>query len=112
MLDIAVTHEVEATVVAPVGDLDLAVAERIRSALTELVDRDHARLLVDLADVSYVDSAGLAALVAAMKYARRAGGDVRLCALQPDVRAIFEVTRLVKVMDIHPSRAAGLDAWR
>jgi anti-sigma B factor antagonist len=112
MLDMVVTHEVEATVVTPTGDIDLAVAGQVRAALTDLVDHGHPRLLVDLAGVSYIDSAGLAALVAAMKHARHAGGDVRLCALQPDVQATFEVARLVTVIDIKRSRAASLAAWR
>lgn len=112
MLDMVVTHLAEATVVVPHGDLDLAAADRLRAALTELVDSGHPRLLVDLADVSYIDSAGLAALVAAMKHARHVGGDLRLCALQADVRATFEISRLVTVIDIQPSRAASLAAWR
>jgi len=50
--------------------------------------------------------------VASMKQARAAGGDVRLCALQEDVRAIFEMTRLIKVMSIHPTRQEALASWR
>jgi anti-sigma B factor antagonist len=51
-------------------------------------------------------------LVASMKQARAAGGDVRLCALQADVRAIFEMTRLIKVMSSHPTRQEALASWR
>jgi anti-sigma B factor antagonist len=51
-------------------------------------------------------------LIAAMKQARAAGGDVRLCGLQDDVRAIFEMTRVVQAMSIHPTRQEALASWR
>jgi anti-sigma B factor antagonist len=54
----------------------------------------------------------MGAMVAAMKRARAAGGDVRLCALQDDVKGIFELTRLARAMSIHPTRQEALASWR
>ena len=48
---------------------------------------------------------------AAMKQARALGGDVRLCALQDDVRGIFELTRLARAMSIHTTRQEALASW-
>lgn len=110
-IDIDVTAWPRVTVVAPKGDLDMAVADELRRTLTALIDGKQTRLVIDLAQLLYIDSSGLGALVAAMKHARGAGGDIRLCALQPDVHAIFEMTRLAKIMDIHPSRPEALAAW-
>ncbi len=39
-------------------------------------------------------------------------GDVGLCALQDDVRGIFELTRLARAMSIHPTRQEALASWR
>jgi anti-sigma B factor antagonist len=69
------------------------------------------KLLVDLGQVGYIDSAGMGALVASLKHARSVGGDLRLCALQDDVRAIFEMTRLNRAVTIHGTRSEALDAW-
>jgi anti-sigma B factor antagonist len=69
------------------------------------------KLLVDLGSVGYIDSSGMGALVATLKHARTAGGDLRLCALQDDVRAIFEMTRLIKAVTIHATRGEALAAW-
>lgn len=110
-IDIDLTAGPRATVVAPKGDLDMAVADELRRTLTALIDGKQTRLVIDLAHVLYIDSSGLGVLVAAMKQARGAGGDIRLCALEPDVHAIFEMTRLTKIMDIHPSRTEALAAW-
>lgn len=111
-MDIDVTRAGGVTVVAPRGDLDMATGDEVRRALAGLIDHGQSRVLMDLGGVGYIDSSGLGALIAAMKQARAAGGDVRLCALQDDVRGIFELTRLARAMSIHPTRQEALASWR
>lgn len=111
-MEIDVTQSTGVAIVAPRGDLDMATVQDVRRALAGLLDRGQSRLLVDLDDVGYIDSSGIGALIGAMKQARAAGGDVRLCALQDDVRAIFEITRLAQAMSIHPTRQEALASWR
>ena len=112
IMDIDVTGSAAGiTVVAPQGDLDMAAAEQMKRTLTKLLDEGSKKLLSDLGKVGYVDSSGMGALVASLKQARTAGGDLRLCALQDDVRAIFEMTRLNKAVTIHGSRTEALGAW-
>lgn len=110
-MDIEVTESGGVTVVVPQGDLDMAAADQVRRTLTELVDKGQGRLLLDLGGVSYIDSSGMGAVVASMKHARGAGGDLRLCALQDDVRAIFEMTRLIKAVTVHGTRQEALGSW-
>ena len=111
-MDIDVEQADGVTVVAPRGDLDMATVEEVRRMLASLIDRGQSRLLMDLTGVGYIDSSGMGALVAAMKQARAAGGDVRLCGLQDDVRGIFDMTRLSRAMSIHPTRQEALASWR
>jgi anti-anti-sigma factor len=110
-MDIEVTHSAEITVVTSRGNLDIEVADQMTRTLTKLVDDGSRKLLIDLGRVGYVDSAGMGALVASLKHARTVGGDLRLCALQEDVRAIFEMTRLNRAVTIHGTRSEALDAW-
>jgi anti-sigma B factor antagonist len=110
-MDIAVKEMGAVTVVAPQGDVDMAVADDMRTRLVGLVDRGRARLVLDLSGVMYIDSAGLGALVAAMKHARAAGGDIKVCGLAGDVRQVLEMTRLDKVLAIHPTRRDAVAAW-
>ena len=98
------------SVVAPHGDIDMAVADDFRLRLATLLDRGRARLVLDLGAVMYIDSSGLGALVTAMKQARAAGGDIKVCGLASDVRALFEMTRLDKVLSIHASRDEAIAA--
>jgi anti-sigma B factor antagonist len=110
-MEMEVTRSADITVVAPRGDLDMAAADQMKRTLTELVDKGGRKLLVDLERVAYIDSSGMGAIVAAMKHARTSGGDLRLCGLQDDVRAIFEMTRLIKAVTVHGSRPEALGAW-
>jgi anti-sigma B factor antagonist len=110
-MDIEVTASAGIMVVAPRGDLDMAVADQMKRTLTKLVEDGSRKLLIDLGQVGYVDSSGMGALVASLKHARTLGGDLHLCALQDDVRAIFEMTRLNRAITIHGTRSEALGAW-
>jgi anti-sigma B factor antagonist len=111
-MDIDVKESSGVAVVAVNGDIDMAVADEVRNRLMTLVDQGRVRLVLDLARVLYIDSAGLGALVASMKHARAAGGDIKACTLDTDVRALFQMTRLDNVMDIHATRQEAIAAWK
>ena len=66
----------EATILAPKGEIDLSRAPSLGHHLTSAQDKKPARLIVDLAGVPYMDSSGVATLVAAMQVARRQGGKI------------------------------------
>ncbi len=65
-------------VARPVGRLDLLSAAEAKSRLLETGAGGHPRLVIDLAEVSFIDSTGLGALIGALKSARQHGGDLRL----------------------------------
>ncbi len=110
-MDIEVSQQTGVTLVVPRGDIDLSTADQVKRTLTQLIDGGQTKLVLDLADVSYIDSSGLGALVATMKQARAAGGNLRLCGLQDDVRSILEMTRLIKVIAVHSDRQEAVASW-
>ena len=92
------THNVPFEIVSLSGRLDALEAVGLREmfASYELAGSHH--LIVDLSGVVFVDSPGLAALVKAMKDARRAGGDVRLVrSTHADASRVFELTKFDQV---------------
>jgi len=94
------------TVVRPAGArVDLQVAGEFRTALLQLIETHHHRLVVDLGDVHFVDSSGLGALVSALKTLKllKSTGDVRLANVQPPVVALLEIIRLHRVFTSYPS---------
>lgn len=99
-IDIATTIETTATVRVE-GRLDALTAPGLREQFGFLLDDDVTRITVDLSDVPFVDSAGLAALISAMKSARTAGGDVELIRPRSDeAYRVFELTKFDAVFTI------------
>lgn len=79
--------------------VDAHVASAFRNALAERIDQGHRRLMINMERVEFIDSSGLGALVSAIKRMGR-DGDLRVCSLTPAVRAMFELTRLNRVIPI------------
>ena len=92
------------------GEIDLHVSPTVTAALNEMIDKKPERLVVDLSDVSYIDSAGLAALIEAMQKVEGYGGKFMLAGLQETVRSIFEISRLDQVFQIFTDVDAALTA--
>jgi anti-anti-sigma factor len=59
------------------------------------------RIVLDLAEATFADSAGLGMLVALNRRIRRQGGDLRLAAPSPEVRTVLELTRLHRLFEIY-----------
>lgn len=85
-------------VVRPAGRLDMLAAAEVRQRLVETVQGGQSRLVVDLAAVSFIDSSGLGALIAGLKAARQAGGDLRLAQPNDQARLVLELTTLDRVL--------------
>ncbi len=79
------------TVVEVVGSVDAVTAPRLGEALGAALAGGRPKLVVDLGGVGYASSAALRALLAGVKGARSAGGDLRLAAVTPDVAKVFEL---------------------
>ena len=98
------------TVVVAQGSLDTVDAERMKHVLDNLLEDGRAKLVVDLVGVTSIDSSGVGAIVGAMKRARAAGGTLRLCGLQGDVRSVFETSGLTTRLEVHTSREEAISA--
>ena len=87
-------------IIRPVGEIDLSCAAMLRHELTAAQSGKPQRLIIDLSQVPYMDSSGVATLVEAMQIARRNQTNLVLCALQSKVLSIFEIARLDMVFKI------------
>ncbi len=71
------------------GEIDLHVSPVVTASLTAMIEKKPQRMVIDLSDVTYIDSAGLAALIQAMQKVEAYGGKFSLAGLQETVRSIF-----------------------
>jgi anti-sigma B factor antagonist len=90
----------EAAVVSISGELDIATAPRLRDELMELINSGIRAVIVDLAQLEFIDSTGLGVLVSALKRFREHGGDMALQSPRPAALKIFEMTGLANVFAI------------
>ncbi|MHC4414529.1 MAG: STAS domain-containing protein [Planctomycetota bacterium] len=90
----------DGVILRPVGEIDLSCAAMLRQRLSQVQNNRPDRLVIELSQVPYMDSSGVATLVEAMQIARRTGSKLILCALQEKVRSIFEIARLDMVFAI------------
>lgn len=111
MLDIQVEPADGYTICRPVGELDAFTVSQFRLALGQLASTP--RLLIDMSEVPFVDSAGLGALIGGIRRARELGGDVAVACSRPTLTRLLRTTgfdRIVTVADTVEQAAEALNA--
>lgn len=92
------------------GEIDVHSAPGLRERLGAAMTGDVDRVVVDLEQVTFLDSTGLGVLVAAHKALRAAGHGFALVCSTPRVLRIIEITGLDRVFTVHPDATAALGA--
>ena len=92
------------------GDIDLHVSLAVTESLNAVIRKKAERIVIDLSRVTYIDSAGVAALILAMQEVEAYGGKFFLAGLQKTLRSIFEISRLDRTFRIFPDVDAALAA--
>ena len=90
------------------GRFDAHVAPDFAQKVDALKTSKQNYLIVNLANVSFIDSTALAALVRSMKHYRENHGELYIVELQNSVRIIFELTRMDRAFSIFPAAANAL----
>ena len=82
------------------GDIDINSSPEMREAFEGIASAKTMKIVVNLSNVSYVDSSGLATLVEMLKKTRSYDAKLRLASLAPKVKSLFEITKLEQLFDI------------
>ncbi len=96
-------------IVALEGEIDLEQAGAVRRALLDSLKKGR-NVLVDLSQVTYIDSSGIASLVEGLQVAKKQKSDLALVSVSQRVRRVLELARLDKVFQIHADLAAATAA--
>lgn len=89
------------------GDLDVEGGRAARRSLADLLAAGRLDLTVNLDNVGFLDSSGLASLIASLRLARERGGDVRVETTNGRIRRVLEVTALSQVFKLQPAAGAA-----
>jgi len=96
-------------IIIPTADIDMSRSPILRSEIKRELKPGLNRLIIDLSEVQYMDSSGLATLVEAMRIAKTHAVPLHLASMTIKVRAIFEIARLDAFFSIKDSRQEALD---
>lgn len=93
------------------GELDLHAAPVFRKAIDEALEESpHLRnLILNLQEVTFVDSSGLGALLGRYRILQRRGGQMVAVSLQPRVRKLFEMSGLLKIIKVVDNESQALE---
>ena len=90
--------------------LDADSTERFRSAMAEILE-NASNVVLDLAHLEFIDSSGLGAILSCLRDVAAEGGELKLCGLSGTVRAVFDLARVHRVLDIHDGLTEALEAF-
>ncbi|NUN63561.1 STAS domain-containing protein [Pseudanabaena biceps] len=90
-------------VIKPSGRLDVTTAAEFRRQVSDIAaaPTPPKYLLVDLQNITFMDSSGLGALVSALKSIRNSNGDMVICGANDQVQMLFELTSMTKIFKIY-----------
>jgi anti-sigma B factor antagonist len=99
----------EAAVITLPEEIDISNADQVRDDLLSLLNRGPAVMIVDMAQTTFCDSAGVNALVRAHKRATANGAEMRLIVASPGVQRILAITGVDRLIAVYPNLTTSLD---
>ena len=97
--------------VAITGSIDSLNADELSARFAACIAAGQTRLVADFSRVNYTSSAGLRALLGTVKSCRLAGGDLRMAAVQPQVRRVLDIAGFSSILSIYPALDEALESF-
>jgi anti-sigma B factor antagonist len=108
-MDISTRESGSATIVDVSGDITLYNSPEVRKVLLDLLkEKRRPRVIMNLLNVKYIDSAGVASLVEGLKISRDLKSTFALYGLSRNAREVLELTRLIKVFEVYNNEEEAL----
>jgi anti-sigma B factor antagonist len=84
---------------------------QLRDAVRDLLSKGSKQILLNLGDVTYIDSSGIGELVSAFTTVRNQGGDLKLLNLTKKVHDLLQITKLYTVFDVKDDEASAVASF-
>ena len=100
------------TVIDVAGRITLGEgSSALRETLRDLVAKNHNKILLNLADVTYIDSSGIGELVSGYTTVTNTGGSLKLLNLNKRIKDLLQITKLYTVFDVHEDEASAVRSF-
>jgi anti-sigma B factor antagonist len=97
--------------VIPVEELDAVNASEFKRDIAPILQANQ-KVVLDMAQLRFVDSSGLGAMLSCLRLLNAKGGDLKLCGMSSRVRALFEIVRMHRIFDIYGTKDEAVKAFQ
>jgi anti-sigma B factor antagonist len=102
----------DVTVIDVAGRITLGEGSSVlRDAMRDLVSKGQKKILLNLGEVSYIDSSGIGELVSGFTTVTNSGGALKLLNLNKRVKDLLQITKLYTVFDVHEDEAGAIRSF-
>ena len=102
----------DVTVVDVAGRITLGEGSAtLRDAMRDMVSKNQKKILLNLGEVSYIDSSGIGELVSGFTTVTKSGGNLKLLNLNKRVKDLLQITKLYTVFDVHEDEAGAIRSF-
>ena len=98
------------TVLAPHGQIRMGDVS-LREAVDDLLNNGTRNILIDLREVTFIDSFGVGQLIGCYTVVTNQGGRLILCGLSPRISSILQITKLNTVFEVYPSETEAMESF-
>ena len=100
-----------AVAAVPVDELDASNAGEFKRDIAPVLQAN-AKLVLDLSRLRFVDSSGLGAMLSCLRQLSAKNGDLKVCGMSKQVRALFELVRMHRIFDIYGTKEEAVKAFQ
>lgn len=108
-LQIKHTEKNEQTIISLSGEIDAYTVTKLKETFSTTMNSEGQDVIVDLEEVTYMDSTGLGVFVSALKTAKENEGELKLVNVQDRVYRLFQITGLNEIMDVNKAAIRGVN---
>jgi anti-anti-sigma factor len=109
-MEISMVEDGEVSILALKGSLNLNVAAEVRTHIGDILEKGSVKLVCDLTEVDYMDSAGLGVLIYGLKESIATGGKFAVCGMDSRIDEVFKLARLDQIIQCYQHRELATKA--
>ena len=94
------------------GRMDAYSSNDVERQLNSLIEANQVKIILNLTGLEYISSSGLRVLLATLKKSRKALGDIRLAAMRPYVKEVFDIAGFTQLFKIFDQEEAAIDSFK
>ena len=100
-MEIKIKKESDVSILEIEGEVDVYYSSRLEEKVKNLISEGERRVIIDMTEVSYMDSSGLGVLVGSLKNLKKSKGEMKIAGVKGEIMNVFEITRLNTFFDMY-----------